>query len=106
MFQKCHAALLRQGQTIRRFVRKSVHRHTRAGNRRPATVPAEPPVLRLNPLERITEYLRHQGLGQQVHVRSEAAGGGFVLEDADGFVHVRDYAEAVVLIERIWLYQP
>jgi hypothetical protein len=64
------------------------------------------PAARLSPLERIAEYLRRRGLGQQVQVRYEATGRDYVLEDADGSVHARDYDEAVVLIDRIWLYQP
>ena len=105
-FQKCHAALLRQGHTAWMLLRKCVHRHSRGGDVRPNAVSEEPPATRLNPLDRITEHLRRLGLGQQVRVRFEAAGGDFVLEDGDGFVHAKDYDEAVVLIERIWLYQP
>jgi hypothetical protein len=105
-FQKCHAALLRHGHTVWRLMRPSVHPQPRGGDARPSVVPAKPPVLRLNPLERITEHLHRCGLGQQVRVRFEAAGGDFVLEDEDGFVHARDFDEAVVLIEQIWLYQP
>jgi hypothetical protein len=72
----------------------------------PRVILAEPSPSRLSPLDRITEYLRRRGLGQQVRVRYEAAGRDFVLEDADGSVHAKDYDDAVVLIERIWLYQP
>ena len=104
-FQKCHAALLRQGHTAWMLLRNCGRRPV-GGDVISNAVPEEPPVLHLNPLDRIMEHLRRHGLGQQVHVRVEAAGGDFVLEDADGFVHAKDYAEAVVLIERIWLYQP
>ena len=105
-FQKCHAALLRQGHTAWMLLRKCVLHHSRSGEVRPNTVPEESPAPSLNPLDRVTEHLRHHGLGQQVHVRFEADSRGFILEDADGFVHAKDYAEAVVRIERIWLYQP
>jgi hypothetical protein len=105
-FQKCRAALLRQGYAAWMLLRKCVLRHSRSGEVRPNTVPEEPSAPSLNSLDRITEHLRHHGLGQQVHVRFEANGGGFVLEDADGVVHAKDYGEAVVRIERIWLYQP
>jgi hypothetical protein len=84
------------------------------GNRRPLTgfdvpqdaVPEEPSVQRLTSLDRITEHLRDHGLSQQVQVRFDETGGDFVLEDADGSVHAEDYNRAVVMIERIWLYQP
>ena len=105
-FQKFNVALLRQGYTAWMLLRKCAQRRPRRGDVRPNAVPAEPPAPRLNPLDRITEHLRRLGLGQQVHVRFEAAGGDFVLEDADGFVHAKDYDEAAVLIERIWLYEP
>ena len=87
-------------------MRKSIHRRPDGGAVKLNAVPEEPPAPRLNPLDRITEHLRRCGLGHQVHVRFEAADGDFVLEDADGCVHAKDYAAAVVLIERIWLYQP
>jgi hypothetical protein len=105
-FQKCHAALLRQGHTAWMLLRKCFHRRSRSGEARPNTVPDKQPAPCLNPLDRITEHLRHHGLGQQVHARFEATSRDFVLEDADGFVHAKDYAEAVVRIERIWLYRP
>lgn len=72
----------------------------------PDAVPEEPSLKHLSSLERITEHLRDHGLGQRVHARVDEAGGGFVLEDADGSVHAKDYNRAVVMIERIWLYQP
>ena len=97
-FPKCQAAWL--------LLKNCVHHRPLGGAVRPNGTPVEPPVLRLSPLDRITEHLRRLGLGQQVHVRFETAGGDFVLEDADGFVHAKDYDEAVRLIERIWLYQP
>jgi len=28
-----------------------------------------------------------------------------VLEDSDGLVHAKDYAAAIAMIERIWLYR-
>jgi hypothetical protein len=65
-----------------------------------------PPGQRLSPLERITEHLQNLGLGQQVHVRYDETNSDFVLEDADGSVHAKDYDKAVVIIERIWLYEP
>ena len=71
----------------------------------PRVILTEPSSPRLSPLERITEHLRRRGLGQQVRVRYETAGRDFVLEDADGCVHAKDYDDAVALIERIWLYQ-
>lgn len=73
---------------------------------KPDVAPAEPAVARLSPLDRITAHLRQLGLGQKVSVRLEAAGTGFVLEDADGLVHAKDYDQAVTIIERTWLYQP
>ena len=60
---------------------------------------------RLTPLERISKHLRRLGLAQKVQVRFEATAGDFVLEDADGYVHAKDYDDAVAVIERIWLYQ-
>ncbi len=105
-FQKCHAALLRTSHTAWMLLRKCAHRKPHHDNVQPNTVPQESPAPCLNPIDHITEHLRRLGLGQQVHVRFEAAGGDFVLEDADGFVHAKDYNEAVVMIERIWLYQP
>ncbi len=66
----------------------------------------EPAKPLLGPLARIQEHLHLHGLGQQVHARQETVGDGFVLEDDDGFVHAKDYAAAVVMIERIWLYRP
>ena len=86
--------------------KQSSHRHSRTGAARPDAVPKEPAAARLNPLDRITEHLRHLGLGQSVSVHLEVAGTGFVLEDADGLVHAKDYDQAVTIIERIWLYQP
>jgi len=105
LLQKCHAALLRHSHTVWMLLRKSTHRPQRCDNVRPNAVPAEPPAPRLNPLDRITQHLRRLGL-DQVHVRYEAAGGDFVLEDADGCVHAKNYDEAAALIERIWLYEP
>ena len=104
--QKFHAALLRRCHAAWMPLHNWLYRQPRSDDVKPNATPTEPPTPRLNPLERITEHLRRLGLGQQVHVRFEAGGGDFVLEDADGFVHAKDYAEAVVLIERIWLYQP
>jgi len=104
--QKCLAGLLRLGRMIWMILGKSSPRHSRTGAARPDAVPKEPAAARLNPLDRITEHLRHLGLGQSVSVHLEVAGTGFVLEDADGLVHAKDYDQAVTIIERIWLYQP
>jgi hypothetical protein len=103
-FQKCHAALLRHGHAAWRLLRNCGRRPVGADVLSNA-VPEEPPVRRLNSLDRITEHLRHHGLGQQVRVRFEDASGDFVLEDDDGYVHAKDFDKAVVMIERIWLYQ-
>ena len=97
-FQKCHAALLR--------LRNCFHRQPASPGVPPTVILEAPPAIPLNPLERITEHLRRLGLGQQVHVRFEAAAGDYILEDADGFLHAKDYDAAVALIERTWLYQP
>jgi hypothetical protein len=105
-FQKCHAALLRHGHTAWMFLRNCGRRHPIGDDVLSNEVREEPSVQRLNPLDRIREHLRRHGLGQQVHVRIDEAGGGFVLEDDDGLVHAKDYDKAVVMIERIWLYQP
>ena len=105
-WQKCNAALLRYAHTTWQFLRYGQRRGPDDNAVQPDAIAAEPAAPRLNSLERITEYLRRRGLGQQVRVRFEAAGPDFVLEDADGFVHAKDYDEAVMLIERIWLYQP
>jgi hypothetical protein len=88
------------------LLRKSVHRLLTGGGTRPDAVPETPPAQRQSPLELITEHLHDLGLGQQVHVRYDETGRDFVLEDADGSVHAKDYDKAVVIIERIWLYQP
>jgi hypothetical protein len=72
----------------------------------PYAVLEAPPTPHLSPLERITQHLHVLGLGQQVHVHYDEAGRDYVLEDADGSVHAKDYDKAVVIIERIWLYQP
>ena len=104
-FQKCHAALLRHGHTAWTFLRNFGRRQPISDDVPSSGAPEEPSVRRLNPLDRIREYLRRQGLGQQVHVRFDEAGGDFVLEDADGYVHAKDYDKAVVIIKRIWLYQ-
>ena len=69
-------------------------------------VHVEPAKPLLSPLARIQEHLRHHGLGQQVQARCETVGDGFVLEDVDGLVHAKDFAAAVTIIERIWLYRP
>ena|ERR1700693_5499391 len=105
-FQKYHAALLRHGHTAWTLLRECILGRPIGGDVPSDAVPEEPSVLRLSPLDRIREHLHDLGLGQRVHVRYEAAGGDFVLEDADGFIHARDYDDAVKLIERIWLYQP
>lgn len=96
-FQKYHAVWM--------FLRKCLRCHPCAGNVQPNVVSEEPPAPGLSPLDRITEHLHRLGLGQQVHVRYEATGGDFILEDADGLVHAKDYDEAVTRIERIWLYR-
>ncbi len=88
------------------LLRKFVHRLLTGSEARPYVVLEPPPAQRLSPLERITEHLQLLGLGQQVHVRFDEANRDFVLEDADGSVHAKDYDKAVVIIERIWLYQP
>jgi hypothetical protein len=82
------------------------------GRARPVADSAQPPAdqgelapPRASALECIQEHLRGHGLGQQVHVRPEPAGEGFVLEDADGLVHARDYPAAVAVIQQIWLSQ-
>lgn len=62
--------------------------------------PSQPPV---SPLVRIQEYLAEHGLSQKVQARCETDG-GFVLEDADGLVHAKNFGAAVAVIERIWLY--
>jgi hypothetical protein len=105
-FQKCHVALLRHGRRVWVLFKKRVHSHPRGGDVKPNAVPEVPSAPSTNTLDRIAEHLRGLGLGKQVRVRFEDANGYFVLEDADGFVHARDYLEAVVVIERIWLYQP
>ena len=97
LWWKCRAALVRRWDRL--TGRPAVAELT------PGGVADEAPTPRLNPLERITEYLRRRGLGQQVRVHFEATSRDFVLEDADGIVHAKDYDQAVVLIERIWLYQ-
>lgn len=104
--QKCLAGLLRLGRMVWLLLDKSFHRHPRTGAARPDAVLGEPAAARLNPLDRITEHLRHLGLGQRVSVHLGTVGTGFVLEDADGLVHAKDYDQAVAIIERIWLYQP
>jgi hypothetical protein len=105
-FQKYHVALLRHGHRAWMIFKKCVHCHPRGGNVKLNAVPEVPSAPCLNTLDRITEHLRGLGLGKQVRVRFEDVHGYFVLEDADGFVHAKDYLEAVVVIERIWLYQP
>ena len=104
-FQKCHAALLRRGHTVWTFLKNCSGRHPLGGDVPSNAAPEEPSVRRLHPVDRIREHLRRHGLGQRVHVRFDEADGDFVLEDADGFVHAKDYDKAVVIIERIWLYQ-
>jgi len=104
-FQKCFGTLLRQGHAVWMLLGKCFRCHPRRDDVLPDAVPQEPPAPRLSPLDRITEHLRGLGLGQQVRVRFEPASEDFVLEDADGFVHAKDYDEAVVVIKRIWLYQ-
>jgi hypothetical protein len=105
-FQKYHAALLRHRQTAVMLLRECIHGHPIGDDVPSDAVPEELSELSLSPLERITEHLHDLGLGQQVHVRFDEAGRDFVLEDADGSVHAKDYDKAVVIIERIWLYQP
>ena len=104
MLQKCHAALLRHSHSVWMLLRNCIP-HPHRDDVRPNAAPTAPPLPRLNPLDRITQHLRRLGL-DQVHVRFETAGGDFVLEDADGCIHAKNYDEAAVLIERIWLYEP
>ena len=103
--QKCQTSLVRYAHTAGRFLRNFGRSRPAPRDVDPHAFADEPPAPRLNPLERITEHLRRLGLGQQVRVRFEAASRDFVLEDADGVVHAKDCDQAVVLIERIWLYE-
>lgn len=105
MLQKCHASLRHLAHTVWMRLRRCVHSRPHGGTVQPDAVPREQGATPLNTLDRITEHLRHLELGQKVKVRPEIDG-GFVLEDADGFVHAKDYDQAVAVIERIWLYQP
>lgn len=104
-FQKCHTAILRHGHAAWMLVRNRVCRRLAGGGVTSNAVTEDAPVLCLNPLDRIKEHLCRLGLGQQVRVRFETASEDFVLEDDDGYVHAKDYAEAVLVIERIWLYR-
>ena len=104
--EKCRAARPGLGHLLGTLFRKWGGRPPSGSEVRPNAAAEESPKWRLNPLERIRDHLRHVGLGQQVRVRFETAGGDFILEDNDGLVHAKDYDEAVVVIERMWLYQP
>ena len=96
-FQKSQAAPPRHTQSLGTLFRKWFGRPQHDDDVRPSAVPDESPKWRLNPLERIRDL---------VQVRLETAGGDFILEDADGLVHAKDFDEAVMLIERMWLYRP
>lgn len=66
-------------------------------------VPEDQSDPRMNPLDRIKEYLVHHRLSPRVRVRFENDTGDFVLADDDGAVHAKDYDQAVAMIQRTWL---
>ncbi len=105
-FRKYRAALLRHCHAAWMYLKGGDRPPLIGFDVRQDAVPEEPAVQRLTSLERITKHLHDHGLGRQVQVRIDETGGGFILEDADGIVHAQDYPKAVVMIERIWLYQP
>ena len=102
-WQRCSAALLRQVHAVRTFLGKYGRGRLVGGEVMANDHPEEQPDPLLNPLDRIEEYLLHHRLSPRVRVRFANDTGDFVLEDADGFVHARDYDEAVATINRTWL---
>ena len=99
----CIVTLLRHGHKVWKLLGKCLHRRKVGGESEPTEALAEQPVRHSNPLDRIKEYLLAHQLSRRVGVRFDADAASFVLEDDDGFVHARDYDEAVALINRMWL---
>jgi len=98
-FQKCFAAFLRISHTAWMLLKNCIHRNSTNTQ----VIPTATSTQSLSPLERITEYLRLHDLDQQVHVHFDADEDDFILEDDDGYVHAKDYKEAVLKIDRMWL---
>ena len=100
---KCAAALVRQGHAVWKLLGKCVRRRP-VGRE---VIRNDPPMVEpdpyMNPLDRIKEFLLHHALSHQVGVRFDDGAGDFVLEDADGLVHAKDYDKAVAVIQRTWL---
>lgn len=105
-FEMCCAALQLLGCVVWMLLRRCFARASRSDDVQREIFPEMSALPRLSPLDCIAEHLGRLGLGQQVRVRLEIAGEGFILEDNDGLVHAKDYNEALLLIDRIWLYMP
>ena len=95
--------MLRHGRTARKFLGKFVRHSKNKIEVKANDFRKEQLAQQMNPLDRIGEYLLHQGLSRRVHVRFDSIAGDFVLEDDHGCIHAKNYDGAVAIVERTWL---